>query len=255
MGNLSTSMLNMPHDLYTISHITNPFLGYMLFNRGFLMLFVIVLWEVIEFIVIEVLGTYGFMYFDEDNPEAMIDVIIYDLLGGLLGIVLGMCTCLILYKSIYSPDARFKTICPLPKCIKCPDNLWYKNDWLSLLVYIFSVGPGPVSAVGWDCNEAFVEWGICNKNEYQLLPWGLLIMIFFDILVVLLLWRKPVERALIIFTQLAICVSSFQRSVPGSLIQLLTTLLLICTYGGIYLCDSKSRVPREDYKPIGNDVL
>ncbi len=248
MGNLIHDMLNMPHDLYTISHITNPFLGYMLFGKPFIILLALVLWEVIEFITIEVLGSYSFMYFNEENPEAMIDVIIYDLFGGVIGIVLAMCTCLFLYNSIHSPYERFKKICPLPKC--CPkDKKWWQNDWLSLFIYLFSVGPGPVSAVGWECNDAFVEWGICN-GTWQTLPWGLFFMIFFDILVVLLLWRDIESRIVIIFTQFVLAAVSFQKVIPGSFLTIVCSLGFILIYlsmWGIGTYYKKYRRKRNDF--------
>lgn len=200
------SPLDEPHSLWTIAHITAPFV--LVYETGDprVALALVLFWELIEWIIFTAHGHYGVLFLNHPTQESLWDVWALDAGGGVFGILLAMS---FHYFQAESGGDFWTPFIPTPK----------GNGWFRLLRFLgFAIAIALLSSFGWHCIEFFPS--IC-VDGYHALPWGAFGIIP---LLALYVWWADLPKlsyALIgvLFIPVFVPVTKSTKPVPASFVQ------------------------------------
>ena len=234
MSDLYNDLLEMPHSLWTIGHVYDPFLAFFVFGNPFLALAISGIWEIAEYLTFKIFGDYSFIFLNDPVEEALYDVIILDIGGTLTGTLLAACLTYVLEEKFTPENSPWKS------------SKGYYGAFKVLAWFLFrAVLTMPLSGFGWECNEAI---DLCTSSGYHLIPWGLFLIWIINGTYTWLIFEGR-KRNLLLFGLFVIGAPALQRGVPSAYI--LSVIygplsILIFIFCGIHKFSKK----RNDYKPI-----
>lgn len=233
------SVLDQPYELWMIIHIMIPFFIVYLFNglKGPLIsLALVIINEIFEWILLLTAddGTYG-AFFPSAKPENNLNTWLYDIGGGIMGILLAISFQYIknVSESNNIDGEFFKPFLPY----------FTENFWCRLTKCVLLIGPSALlGRVGWDCGW-ITEWCV---NGYNAFPWGAPLMI---ITYVIFTWWVDLSKLtyiliVILFIPSFIPVTEENQPIPESFIQLISvfsTGILVFTGSLLHRCRMKSQ--------------
>lgn len=188
----------MGYYLFYITHLVEPYLIYCLTKSYFLGILIPVMYELLEYVVYSTLGNYSIVYLEdgEGTIESVDNIILYDIGGAILATYIAFT----LYH-IYDID-----------------NIVIKGlkEWKMILLYVVkAVISGPISAIGWECDEtaSSIISSLCPENgDYQLFPWGLLGLILINVIYIFYIFQGT-QRYVTLSFPVVVFLTGMQRVV------------------------------------------
>ena len=233
------TVLDQPYELWMIIHIMTPFFIVYLFNglKGpIISLAIVFLNELFEWILLYSAddGTYGAL-FPSAKAENILNVWLYDIGGGIMGIILAVSFQYIKnVTNVTNIDGNFLK----PFLPTSTEKFIYR-----LLRFAFLIGPsGLFGRVGWDCGW-ITAWCVDGYNAF---PWGAPPMI---ITYIIFSWWIDLSKLtyvliVILFIPSFIPVTKESQPIPESFIQLISVFsigILVFTGSLINRCRVKSQ--------------
>lgn len=225
------SPLEEPHSLWTIAHITAPFVVVYETGDPRIALALVLFWELVEWIIFTSYGHYGALFMNHPTEESLWDVWGLDVGGGVFGILLAVS---FHYFQAENTGDFWAPFVPTPR------GRW----WVRALRFLgFAIIIALPSSFGWHCIEFFPS--IC-VDGYHTLPWGAFGII--PLLALYVWWAElpKLSYALVgvLFIPVFVPVTSGSEPVPASFIQfILAAGLSVPVFVGclVHRCQNKSK--------------
>lgn len=223
-------------DLFYILHFLQPFEIYCLTGSDLFPLCVVVLWELVEFGMYELLGNYSLLFLQEGEQqmEPVYDILLFDIGGGMLGIVVGWAA----HKAIGHPvEPRVRAGCSSASQIAV---------FVAKLLVLC-----PLSAVGWECLDLLDD--LCTESDRNAFPWGIIGIALIETVYICVNWSGAdpaagAQRNMLLLSSYVLFATSLQRAASGAFVALVAWWVLGLVYLGVWLIRVSKSGP--DYEKV-----